>query len=87
MIVAIINTIIDTDIEIIVDEIISAGKGLALHAGDAALAKKKKTFTWKIKRGKWNDIENEKRAFENGNQKCDNDNQWWTITTKHCCDK
>ena len=39
MIAAIINTIIDTDIEIIVDEIISAGKGLALHAGDAALAK------------------------------------------------
>ena len=47
MIAAIINTIINTDIEIIVDEIISAGKGVALHAGDAALAKKSKqeTFT------------------------------------------
>ena len=60
MIAAIINNIIDSNIEIIVDEIISAGKGVALHAGDAALAKKSKqeTFTWKINWGKWNDIEN-----------------------------
>ena len=53
MIAAIINTIIDTDIEIIVDEIISAGKGLALHAGDAALAKKQNFY-----------LENQKRKMK-----------------------